>query len=125
MIRKGTNYLGCGRVSCCGSLWLIHNHSAICCTNGSNHTGAGRCGKEVSICVKLALIFLCRLIAVARLFRIILDITNSTFVIDDQQWRVNIVDIFYYYFNTLWSDEKVQFLVTYKHNATDTDSGGT
>ncbi|KAF5365590.1 hypothetical protein D9758_003325 [Tetrapyrgos nigripes] len=47
-----------------------------------------------------------RLIALARLFRIILDITNSTFTIDDRQWRGNIIDIFYYYFRTLWLDEK-------------------
>ncbi|THU91128.1 hypothetical protein K435DRAFT_727522 [Dendrothele bispora CBS 962.96] len=47
-----------------------------------------------------------RLIALARLFRIILDITDPTFTIEDLQWRVNICDIFYYYFKTLWSDEK-------------------
>ncbi|KAK7020581.1 hypothetical protein R3P38DRAFT_3272569 [Favolaschia claudopus] len=50
-----------------------------------------------------------RLLAVIRLFRIVLDATNPAFNIEDRQWRSSIIEIFYRYFSALWVDDKVEF----------------
>ncbi|KAJ7109404.1 hypothetical protein C8R44DRAFT_286771 [Mycena epipterygia] len=47
-----------------------------------------------------------RLLAVSRLFRIILDVTSPAFGIEGRQWRSSIVEVFYRYFFALWADEK-------------------
>ncbi|KAJ7774577.1 hypothetical protein DFH07DRAFT_865871 [Mycena maculata] len=47
-----------------------------------------------------------RLLAVSRLFRIILDVTSPAFDIEGRQWRSSIVEVFYRYFFALWADEK-------------------
>ncbi|KAJ7774854.1 hypothetical protein B0H16DRAFT_1508657 [Mycena metata] len=47
-----------------------------------------------------------RLLAVTRLFRIILDVTSPSFNIEGRQWRSSIIEVFYRYFLALWADEK-------------------
>ncbi|KAJ7452375.1 hypothetical protein B0H11DRAFT_2327847, partial [Mycena galericulata] len=47
-----------------------------------------------------------RLLAVSRLFRIILDVTSPAFDIEGRQWRSSIIEVFYRYFSALWADEK-------------------
>ncbi|KAJ6502509.1 hypothetical protein C8R45DRAFT_976826 [Mycena sanguinolenta] len=47
-----------------------------------------------------------RLLAVIRLFHIILDVTSPAFNIEGRQWRSSIIEIFYRYFFALWADEK-------------------
>ncbi|KAJ7172444.1 hypothetical protein C8R46DRAFT_149097 [Mycena filopes] len=47
-----------------------------------------------------------RLLAVTRLFRIILDVTSPAFNIEGRQWRSSIIEVFYRYFSALWADEK-------------------
>ncbi|GLB34930.1 putative response to drug [Lyophyllum shimeji] len=47
-----------------------------------------------------------RLLAVTRLFRVILDVTSPSFNVEDRQWQTSVVDIFYYFFTSLWSDER-------------------
>lgn len=41
------------------------------------------------------------------LFRMVLDVTNPAFVLDDRQWRSSIIDIFYHFFSALWLDDRV------------------
>ena len=48
-----------------------------------------------------------RLLAVTRLFRIILDIISPNFTVEDRQWRSSVNDIFSYFFTAKWSDERV------------------
>ncbi|KAF9005681.1 hypothetical protein BDQ17DRAFT_364186 [Cyathus striatus] len=45
-----------------------------------------------------------RLIAVTRLFRIILDVNSPLFDVEGRQWRSNVVDIFYFFFSAIWDD---------------------
>ncbi|KAK7019346.1 hypothetical protein R3P38DRAFT_2978554 [Favolaschia claudopus] len=52
-----------------------------------------------------------RLLAVIRLFRIVLDATNPAFNIEDRQWRSSIIEIFYRYFSALWVDDKEEIRV--------------
>ncbi|KAJ7235476.1 hypothetical protein B0H12DRAFT_1141671 [Mycena haematopus] len=47
-----------------------------------------------------------RLLAVIRLFHIILDLTSPAFNIEGRQWRSSIIEVFYRYFFALWADEK-------------------
>ncbi|KIY72162.1 hypothetical protein CYLTODRAFT_367962 [Cylindrobasidium torrendii FP15055 ss-10] len=47
-----------------------------------------------------------RLEGVARLFRIILDSSSPSFNLDDRLWRSNVIDVFEYFFTSLWADEK-------------------
>ncbi|KAJ7709877.1 hypothetical protein B0H17DRAFT_1029591 [Mycena rosella] len=47
-----------------------------------------------------------RLLAVIRLFRIILDVTCPAFNIEGRQWRSSIIEVFYRYFFALWADER-------------------
>ncbi|KAK7054868.1 hypothetical protein VNI00_003331 [Paramarasmius palmivorus] len=47
-----------------------------------------------------------RLSAVTRLFRIILDITSLALSVEGRQWEASITDVFFYFFRSLWQDEK-------------------
>jgi hypothetical protein len=48
-----------------------------------------------------------RLRTLKQLFRIILDVTNPSFVIGDRQWQSSATIIFYSYFTALWQDPQV------------------
>ncbi|KAF7304918.1 hypothetical protein MKEN_01206100 [Mycena kentingensis (nom. inval.)] len=52
-----------------------------------------------------------RLLAVSRLFRIILDVTSPAFNVEGRQWRSSIIDVFYRFFFALWTDEKEEIRV--------------
>lgn len=41
------------------------------------------------------------------LFRIILDVINPSFVVEDRQWQPSTTIIFYNYFTALWKDPQV------------------
>ncbi|KAJ3559109.1 hypothetical protein NM688_g537 [Phlebia brevispora] len=43
---------------------------------------------------------------VLRLFRIILDVTSPAFVVEDRQWGPNVIDVFHYFFSSVWDDER-------------------
>ncbi|KAI8998560.1 hypothetical protein BD414DRAFT_519687 [Trametes punicea] len=47
-----------------------------------------------------------RLQAVARLFRMIEDATSPSFNVEDRQWRSSLIDIFRYFFSSMWEDER-------------------
>ncbi|KAI0670290.1 hypothetical protein C8Q78DRAFT_114403 [Trametes maxima] len=47
-----------------------------------------------------------RLQAVVRLFRMIEDVTSPAFVVEDRQWRSSVIDIFRFFFQSLWEDER-------------------
>ncbi|GBE81969.1 hypothetical protein SCP_0403450 [Sparassis crispa] len=47
-----------------------------------------------------------RLQAILRLFRIILDVTSPAFSVEDRQWRSTVIDVFYYFFSSLWRDPR-------------------
>ncbi|KAL0946866.1 hypothetical protein HGRIS_013032 [Hohenbuehelia grisea] len=47
-----------------------------------------------------------RLNTVNRLFRILLDLLNPAFVIEDRQWQSCVDDVIYYFFTSAWLDEK-------------------
>ncbi|KAH9951250.1 hypothetical protein B0H21DRAFT_272251 [Amylocystis lapponica] len=53
-----------------------------------------------------------RLQAVLRLFRIILDVTSPAFNVEDRQWRSSVIDVFYYFFSCLWTDEREEIRLT-------------
>ncbi|EIN07352.1 hypothetical protein PUNSTDRAFT_144852 [Punctularia strigosozonata HHB-11173 SS5] len=46
-----------------------------------------------------------RIQASTRLFKIIMDLPNPAFSLEDRKWRSSISDIFYYFFSAIWSDE--------------------
>ncbi|KAJ7063344.1 hypothetical protein C8F01DRAFT_1132647 [Mycena amicta] len=52
-----------------------------------------------------------RLLAVSRLFRIILDVSSPAFNIEGRQWRSSIIEVFYRFFFALWTDEKEEIRV--------------
>ncbi|KAG6850997.1 hypothetical protein H0H93_004484 [Arthromyces matolae] len=56
-----------------------------------------------------------RLIAVTRLFRVILDVIGPSFNTEDRQWRSGLADIFYYFFTSLWADQKVKYITYIVH----------
>ena len=41
------------------------------------------------------------------LFRVILDVINPSFVVEDRQWQSSATIIFYSYFTALWNDPQV------------------
>ncbi|KAG1772712.1 hypothetical protein EDD22DRAFT_947279 [Suillus occidentalis] len=47
-----------------------------------------------------------RLLALDRLFRMVLDITSPDFEVKDRPWKHSIIDLFYHAFEPLWIDEK-------------------
>lgn len=80
---------------------------------GSHRVEAGNSGSFLAefiwTCFELTL---CRLVAVTGLFRIILDTTSPDFNVEGRQWRSSIVDVFYYYFGSLWTDDRVRSIFT-------------
>ncbi|EPQ58100.1 hypothetical protein GLOTRDRAFT_72136 [Gloeophyllum trabeum ATCC 11539] len=50
--------------------------------------------------------------AVACLFRMILDVTSPSFMVEDRQFRSSFIDVFHYYFRALWADEKEEIRLT-------------
>lgn len=51
--------------------------------------------------------FLHRMHGALRLFRMILDVINPAFNVEDHQWRPSVIDIFLAFFTLIWQDEKV------------------
>ncbi|EKM55576.1 uncharacterized protein PHACADRAFT_256290 [Phanerochaete carnosa HHB-10118-sp] len=47
-----------------------------------------------------------RLEGILRLFRIVLDVTSTAFVAEGRQWGLSVVDVFYYFFSAMWTDDK-------------------
>jgi hypothetical protein len=45
------------------------------------------------------------------LFRVILDVINPSFVVEDRQWQPSATIIFYNYFTALWNDPQVFILL--------------
>lgn len=54
-----------------------------------------------------------RLLAVTRLFRIMLDVISQNFTVEDRQWRSSVNDIFSYFFTARWADERARILLFY------------
>ncbi|CAK5277405.1 unnamed protein product [Mycena citricolor] len=52
-----------------------------------------------------------RLLAVTRLFRVVMDVTSPLFNIDGRQWRSSVIEVFYRFFSALWVDEKEEIRV--------------
>lgn len=48
-----------------------------------------------------------RLVGASRLFQIIVNIKSPEFEIEGREWRLCVLDIFYSYFQSIWSDPKV------------------
>jgi hypothetical protein len=46
-----------------------------------------------------------------QLFRIILDVINPSFVVEDRQWQPSATIIFYNYFTAMWNDPQVFILL--------------
>lgn len=42
-----------------------------------------------------------------RLFRMVLDVINPAFQIEDRQWRPSVIEIFNHYFSCIWKDPTV------------------
>ncbi len=53
-----------------------------------------------------------RLNTLKLLFRIILDVINPSFIVEDRQWQPSTTVIFYSYFTALWKDPQVLFFRT-------------
>jgi hypothetical protein len=51
-----------------------------------------------------------RLRTLKQLFRVILDVINPSFVVEDRQWQPSATIIFYTYFTALWKDPQVFIL---------------
>lgn len=51
--------------------------------------------------------------AVTRLFRIILDLPNPAFALEDRRWRSSMTEIFYRYFTAIWIDETASVSYVY------------
>ncbi|KAI0302159.1 hypothetical protein BC826DRAFT_987563 [Russula brevipes] len=52
-----------------------------------------------------------RLQTLKQLFRVILDVINPSFVIEDRQWQPSAIIIFYSYFTALWQDPQEEIKV--------------
>ncbi|KAI0322233.1 hypothetical protein OF83DRAFT_1279816 [Amylostereum chailletii] len=52
-----------------------------------------------------------RLASLKRLFRIVLDVTNPAFILEDRQWRSSVICIFNAYFSALWQDSREEIRV--------------
>ena len=48
-----------------------------------------------------------------QLFRIILDVINPSFAVEDRQWQPSAIIIFYNYFTALWQDPQVSYLLNH------------
>ena len=70
-------------------------------------------GWEIRCAVTISYFFFCsadgqsRMETVLRLFRVILDVTSPAFVVEDRQWGPNVIDIFHYFFSSMWNDDRV------------------
>lgn len=74
----------------------------------------GKRGKLAIIPTSRVLLFIfSRLHTLKQLFRIILDVINPSFVVEDRQWQPSAVIIFYSYFTALWQDPQVSGLLDY------------
>lgn len=60
--------------------------------------------------------------AVIRLHRIILDVTNPSFHVEERQWRSSVIEVFYRYFSALWVDDKVSMQKSARSGVLLTDS---
>ncbi|KAG1715706.1 hypothetical protein ID866_1469 [Astraeus odoratus] len=47
-----------------------------------------------------------RLCGACRLFRVIMDVKSPAFRIEDRQWRLSVLDVFYFFFQLMWLDPK-------------------
>ncbi|KAI6166988.1 hypothetical protein EDD17DRAFT_1752337 [Pisolithus thermaeus] len=47
-----------------------------------------------------------RLVGASRLFRIIMDVKSPAFQVEDCPWKICVLDIFYFFFQLIWLDEK-------------------
>ncbi|KAF8628329.1 hypothetical protein AX15_003874 [Amanita polypyramis BW_CC] len=55
-----------------------------------------------------------RLSAVTRLFRVVQDVINPAFEVEGRHWRSNMTIVLYFYFNTLWTDNKEEIRLAVK-----------
>ncbi|KAI6099878.1 hypothetical protein EDD16DRAFT_1889071 [Pisolithus croceorrhizus] len=46
------------------------------------------------------------LVGASRLFRIIMDVKSPAFQVEDCPWKICVLDIFYFFFQLIWLDEK-------------------
>ncbi|KAF8636667.1 hypothetical protein AX17_003473 [Amanita inopinata Kibby_2008] len=58
-----------------------------------------------------------RLSAVTRLFRIIQDVTNPAFRVEGRHWRSSVTIVFYFYFRSLWYDDREEIRLSVKTSA--------
>lgn len=117
MIYNATKYREYGPISYCGHWSSIRSLSRTYYIRGSCPQVAGSDGAPTRSCCKRSIegaYLRHRLRAVTRLFRIILDVTSPAFSVEDRQWQSSIVDIFYYFFSAMWSDERVNLTKIYR-----------
>ncbi|TFK54850.1 hypothetical protein OE88DRAFT_1674178 [Heliocybe sulcata] len=50
--------------------------------------------------------------AVTCLFRMIMDVTSPIFNVEGRQFKSSFIDVFYYYFRSMWADEKEEIRLT-------------
>ncbi|KAG6909693.1 hypothetical protein DXG01_015894 [Tephrocybe rancida] len=53
-----------------------------------------------------------RLLAISRLFRIMLDMLSPSFNVEDRQWQSCLSDVFYSFFTPLWVDQREEIRIT-------------
>jgi hypothetical protein len=100
-------YMKSEQICCFAQLWLILSHfmtyvKTVYCLPSP--------GKEGTFALRhhcLGSNFVCRLSAVTRLFRIVLDITNPASEIEGRHWRSSITVVLFFFFKALWTDDKV------------------
>lgn len=82
--------------------------------NGASRVSVGRYGTLFQLCRRLGSDLLdCRLQAMSRLFRVILEVTSPAFNVENRQWRSSVIDVFYIYFTSLWADERVSLTLNF------------
>ena len=67
----------------------------------------GRFGTYIHRTLALILRLFYSLASLKRLFRIVLDATNTAFALEDIQWRSSVAFIFAAYLSALWQDPQV------------------
>jgi hypothetical protein len=109
MIFNDTKYQAFDQHFYCASLSLIRNPFRTFYPLGSNKEATGSNGLFSSVLTAYSLFLLPvnSLLAVTRLFRIILDVTSPDFHVEGRQWRSSIIDVFYHFFRAMWADERV------------------
>lgn len=113
MIFNDTKFQAFDPRFCYACLLLIPSLFRTFCSPGSNRGAAGSYGLFCVAFTSLLSISspVNSLLAVTRLFRIILDVTSPDFHVEGRQWRSSIIDIFYHFFRTMWADDRVCNLV--------------